>query len=195
MQKALESNQASTATEGDFQQIKVTPEKKLAMLFSALLHDADDKKYFPDSKDYPNAARICQLALKSQTKFNTKTIEKEMKRMIAYVSASDNGNSIPKRAVTNPELLWARYSDRLEAIGPIGAVRCFQYNEEKGRPRSVETTPKPKTREEVWALVTPERFEKYMKTKTSDSMMDHYFDKLLQIAVFDPKVVKNEYLC
>ena len=25
--------------------------------------------------------------------------------------------------------------------------------------------------------------------------MDHYFDKLLQIAVFDPKIVKNKYLC
>ena len=34
-----------------------------------------------------------------------------------------------------------------------------------------------------------------METKDSDSMMDHYFDKLLQIARFDPEVVKNEFLC
>ena len=53
--------------------------------------------------------------------------------MISYVSASDNGNSIPERARSNPELLWVRFSDRLEAIGMIGAVRCYQYNEEKGR--------------------------------------------------------------
>jgi hypothetical protein len=26
------------------------------------------------------------------------------------------------------------------------------------------------------------------------SMMDHYYDKLLQIAVFDSRVVKNPYL-
>ena len=45
--------------------------------------------------------------------------------MISYVSASDNGNSVPKRAQKNPEFLWTRYSDRLEAIGTIGAVRCW----------------------------------------------------------------------
>ena len=96
------------------------------MLFGALLHDADDKKYFPANEGYPNAAKICQTALASTKRFNAKAVEKEMRKMIAYVSASDNGNSIPKRALSNPELLWVRYADRLEAIGPIGAVRCFQ---------------------------------------------------------------------
>jgi len=28
-----------------------------------------------------------------------------------------------------------------------------------------------------------------MENKTSDSMMDHYYDKLLHVAVFDPDVV------
>lgn len=45
--------------------------------------------------------------------------------MINYVSASSNGNSVPERATANPELLWVRFSDRLEAIGTIGIVRCF----------------------------------------------------------------------
>ena len=85
----------------------------------------------------------------------------------------------------HPELLWVRYSDRLEAIGAIGAVRCWQYNSEKGAPMQVDTTPRCLNKEEVWANVTPDRLEKYMRTKTSDSMMDHYFDKLLQIALFD----------
>ena len=86
-------------------------------------------------------------------------------------------------------------ADRLEAIGAIGAVRCYQYNCEKGEALSVASTPRPKTREEVWANVTPDRLQKYMDTKDSNSMMDHYFDKLLQIARFDPEVVKNEFLC
>lgn len=47
----------------------------------------------------------------------------------------------------------------------------------------------------MWSLVTPDRFEKYMTAKTSDSMMDHYFDKLLQIAVFDEQTVGNTWLC
>lgn len=99
--------------------------------------------------------------------------------MISYVSASDNGNSVPARAKKNPEFLWPRYSDRLEAIGPIGAVRCWQYNEEVNSPKFVATTPRPKTRKEVWKAVTPDKFDKYMEKKNSDSMMDHYFDKLL----------------
>lgn len=33
-----------------------------------------------------------------------------------------------------------------------------------------------------------------MEIKTSDSMMDHYYDKLLHVAVFDPEVVKNSFL-
>jgi len=43
----------------------------------------------------------------------------------------------------------------------------------------VETTPRCQSREEVWANVTPNRFDNYMTAKTSNSMMDHYFDKLL----------------
>ena len=76
----------------------------------------------------------------------------------------------------------------------IGAVRCYQYNEEKGGKLCTETTPRPKTVEEVWSLVTPNRFDDYMKNKTSASMMDHYFDKLLHIAVYDPEVVQNTFL-
>ncbi len=118
----------------------------------------------------------------------------EALEMISYVSASSQGNSVPERALTNPEFLWVRFSDRLEAIGTIGVVRCLQYNEECGKPLSVETTPRPQTSEEVWANVLPERFENYMVRKESDSMMDHYYDKLLHVAVFDPSVVQNSFL-
>ena len=106
-------------------------------------------------------------------------MKEETLEMIGYVSTSDNGNTVPERALTSPEFLWVRYADRLEAIGTIGAVRCYQYNTEKGADLCCETTPRCSTREEIWAHVTPDRLSKYMKTKTSDSMMDHYFDKLL----------------
>lgn len=75
--------------------------------------------------------------------------------MISYVSASGNGNSVPKRCEDQPYLLWPRFSDRLEAIGTIGMVRCFQYNSECGRPLSETTTPRPKTVQEVWEHVKP----------------------------------------
>ena len=109
--------------------------------------------------------------------------------MISYVSASGNGNSVSDRCIQHPYFLWPRWSDRLEAIGTIGMVRCFQYNEECGNPLSVETTPRPKSIKEVWDNVKSERFDNYMKNKVSDSMMDHYYDKLLHIAVFDETIV------
>ena len=118
----------------------------------------------------------------------------EAVNMISYVSASGNGNSVPERCIDQPYLLWPRFSDRLEAIGTIGMVRCFQYNEECGNPLMCDTTPRPKSVEEVWAEVKLSRFDNYMLKKVSNSMMDHYYDKLLHIAVFDKNVVQNSFL-
>ena len=128
-------------------------------------------------EEYGDGLMMCQI--------DQEKLIKEVNEIVSYVSASDNGNTIPKRAKKHPELLWVRFADRLEAIGPIGAVRCYQYNTEKGESLSKSTTPRPKTKKEVWANVTPDRLQKYMETKDSDSMMDHYFDKLLQIARFE----------
>ena len=180
LQKALESNEGLGS-----KMIKLTPERELALQLGALLHDADDKKYFPGHEAKENATKILKRALKDQSDLDLRVVKKECLETISYVSASDNGNSIPERAKAHPELLWVRYADRLEAIGTIGAVRCWQYNSEKGAPMSVDTTPRCRSKDEVWANVTPDRFDNYMRTKNSDSMMDHYFDKLLQIALFD----------
>ena len=96
------------------------------MELAALLHDADDRKYF--KKDEQNAQKIIEESLEDHAAKNL--ILSESLEMISYVSASSNGNSIPERAITNPEFLWVRFSDRLEAIGTIGMVRCYQYNTE-----------------------------------------------------------------
>ena len=45
--------------------------------------------------------------------------------MISHVSASKNGNRVPECAKSEPEMLWPRFCDRLEAIGFIGALRCY----------------------------------------------------------------------
>ena len=170
----------------------------MALQLGALLHDADDKKYFPQNTAYENCREVMRKSLRAAAEagVDVKGIKRETIEMISYVSASANGNTVPERAMQHPELLWVRWADRLEAIGTIGAVRCWQYNVEKGRdPLSLETTPRCTTKEEVWALVTPDRLENYMKSGTSASMMDHYWDKLLHIAKFDKKVVRNAWMC
>jgi hypothetical protein len=45
---------------------------------------------------------------------------------------------------------------------------------------------------EVFILIYPKRIQNFL---VIFSMMDHYYDKLLQIARFDADVVKNSYLC
>ena len=51
-----------------------------------------------------------------------------------------------------------------------------------------EESPRPKNEEELWGFVNPERFERYQKNG-SLTMIDHYYDKLLQIADFKQNIV------
>ena len=161
--------------------VAVSSNRQLALYLAALLHDADDAKYFARtnaSSKMMNAVRICDFALEKVA--GKQEIVAEVVEMISYVSMSENGNSVPDRAVAAPEFLWPRFCDRLEAIGTIGIIRTFQYNREKGMPLSSPTTPAPQRVEDVWKHVTPERVEAYC-AHGSVSMMDHFYDKLLQI--------------
>lgn len=117
----------------------------LALRLAALLHEADDHKYFKEEEK--NARRILKEVLSDLEE--AKKIEDEVEEMISYVSASGNGNKVPERAIGDPSLLWPRFCDRLEAIGLVGAVRCYQFNTEKGDPLMVKTTPRPTTEKEV----------------------------------------------
>ena len=115
--------------------------------------------------------------------------------MISLVSCSSNGHSFPDDAKRSPWILIPRWADRLEAVGEIGIVRCYEYNVHIGTPLFTPNTPRPKTIELIRAAATTERFEAYQKRGgTSDSMMDHYYDKLLQISKPPKEMVQNEYL-
>ena len=111
----------------------------------------------------------------------------------------DENNDTHSNSNNNYHLLIPRWSDRIEAVGARGVWRCYQYNQEKKRPLCIQgVTPRPKSHEELWDLVVPERFEAYMSTedgKTCDnSMIGHYYDKLLHVACPPGTIVSNEYL-
>ena len=173
----------------------LTPQKRLTLRLAALLHEADDHKYFPDNNKFQNARRICDESMCDSVSGRERVIS-DVILMISLVSASVNGNSVPEAARADPTLLWPRWCDRLESIGVIGAVRCYQYAREKGtEPLMLETTPRPRTEEEVWASVTEDRWARYQSSGgQSASMMDHYYDKLLHIAKLEPEVVQSSYL-
>lgn len=148
----------------------ISNENKLIIELACLLHDVDDKKYFTNStfardilKQYfPNLAKRVMACIK-------------------LVSTSDNGNEI------NPTIQsWQyipRWADRLEAMGQRGIDRCVAYGARDATPLFAETTPKPRTQEELDALVTSERFLQYQQQKKSASIIDHFYDKLLHLKV------------
>ena len=180
---------AKRAIAEDVRSPGMTAARRLAVLLAALLHEADDRKYFDTAAhdEFRNAQVILESALGGAECEADGQITTEVLEMISYVSCSATGNSIPERAETAPEFLWPRWSDRLEAIGEGGAQRCIQYSAERGRPFSTPETPRPTTVEEVWEEVTEARFARYLRQKTSRSTLDHFYDKLLPVAAFMKK--------
>ena len=177
------------------------PSRVLALRLAALLHDADDHKYFgrASAKEMANASRIMRDALEGARSFEGEraAIVTDACLMISLVSCSANGNSCPPRARDEPELLWPRWADRLEAAGEIGVARCYMHNQrESVTPLAVDgVTPKPTTEAEAWAFATEERFADYQaRGGSSASMLDHFYDKLLQVARPPPSLVRNAYL-
>mmetsp|Transcript_37275 Transcript_37275/g.88017 ORF Transcript_37275/g.88017 Transcript_37275/m.88017 type:complete len:516 (+) Transcript_37275:388-1935(+) len=157
---------------------------------AALLHDIDDRKYFPQHAAYENARAIMAAA-----QLPPESVESVVE-MISLVSCSANGNRVPAHIAEGGawHRLIPRWADRLEAVGEVGVVRCFQYNQEVGRPLSGPNSPRPKTEAEIWQLATPERFEGYLKTGESEDMIAHYYDKLLHVARPPKEIVRNAYL-
>lgn len=157
----------------------VTLEIIEAIKLAALLHDADDKKFFPYNSNYENLRTI--LSDKSD-EFISSVIY-----MVSLVSASKNGDTIPEQIFDKQWLLIPRYADRLEAIGIIGIKRCYVYNIGIKMPLFIDSTPRLTTDEDILSLAS-ERYKSYCGN--SNSMIDHYYDKLIGISIFP---YKNTY--
>ncbi len=75
----------------------------MAVRLAALLHDADDRKYFKvDNGQFPHAACIATDAGASDA------VVAEMLKMIMLVSCSKNGNNVPNDITGQPEWLFLR---------------------------------------------------------------------------------------
>jgi uncharacterized protein len=152
-----------------------------AVSLAALLHDADDPKLFPEHKNYENLRYVLRNSDKSFVDLVIKMVE--------LVSASKNGDSIPNDVVGKEWMLIPRYADRLEAIGLIGIERCWTYNKGIGAPLFLTDTMRASDEKDLWEnIASKKRYESY--TGKSVSMIDHFYDKLLHLAVFP---IKNKY--
>lgn len=160
----------------------------LAVKLAALLHDVDDRKLFPQNKNYENARLLLEQIVPANKAVHNKAIE-----MIKCVSTSANGNTIDQTLAC--WMLFPRFADRLEAIGPVGVTRCLAYTKHQGRPLFVTSTLTAMTEEELWKIATQERFQQYLTVKNSLSFIDHFYDKLLHIGTVEALgYPKNSYL-
>lgn len=173
------------------QQAPLSAQTVMQIKLAALLHDVDDHKYFPRHNNHENARLLMEKA-----QVPVENVDPVLE-MIDLVSCSANGNHVPEniRQTGDYYKLIPRWSDRLEAVGAVGVVRCYQFNQEHGYPLSTLRSPRAESAEQVWEFATPERFEAYRKRGgTSDDMISHYYDKLLHVACPPKDSVRNEYL-
>jgi len=77
------------------------------VLYAAILHDANDKKFFKDDN-------VQYILEKSQV---IKEDIELIKLMISFVAASENGVTIPEEAHSRPWLLLPRYAKCLDTFG------------------------------------------------------------------------------
>lgn len=165
---------------------------KLQIILAAYLHDVDDPKKFPNSKNYKNATNLLNDIF-TEVKFeelfpdiNYNYYINVILNIIDLVSCSKNGDSEPpKRWMAIP-----RDCDRLEAIGDIGIKRCHDYALSINLPLHVSNTIRVESEAEIWKVATRERFDDYKSGKKSISMIDHYYDKLLHIG--NPEYLKSQ---
>lgn len=111
-------------------------------------------------------------------------------RMINLVSCCGEDN----KTVEEPWMLIPRYSDRLEAIGQPGIDRCLEYNIKLGAPLYTDTTPRVYNQSELEMIATPDRYQTYKRLGKSESMIDHYYDKLLHVGKPEHFQTTNSYL-
>lgn len=154
---------------------------KLAVNLASLLHDADDRKFFPSNTNYENLRYIIRDQPEQVINLTI--------RMVQLVSSSANADSIPPDVIGKEWMLIPRFADRIEAIGLVGVERCYQYNKTKVQPLYLPETPKAKTEEEIWTIATVNRYNSYVGK--SKSMICHYYDKLLRLGLFE---TVNPYL-
>ena len=123
---------------------------------SALLHDADDRKFFGDN-GYANARRF----------MDSESIPVDMQDHVCHVISQISFKGRDTVVPDTLEGMIVQDADRLDAIGAIGIARTFAYGGSKGRMMHVpEESHKPDMSEE----------EYFSNEGTS---VNHFHEKLL----------------
>jgi HD superfamily phosphodiesterase len=186
--------------------------KLLAIQLAALLHDADDSKFFDQdtSDNMLNTKAILKHSFKNYPIYSEdEQLINLIYKMIEITSFSKYGNAICDNYSTSlddnkyfdededddelkvfPEwMLYPRLADRLEAIGSIGIKRCFIYSDFKKRLRynDDDLTNRPNTVEDILKAKDPDRMYNYLRGIKSTTAISHFYDKILFVGDFEPQ--------
>lgn len=135
---------------------------KFIVSLSSLLHDVDDRKLFPENKNFENAKYFLN-------KNNIDIItQNKIIKIINQVSFKGNESEIPDSI----EGKIVQDSDRLDAIGAIGIVRAFMFGGFHNR----------KIYDSNEKIVSNINYEEYKKSKVST--IGHFYQKLLLLKNF-----------
>lgn len=169
----------------------MTQDYIVAILLSCIGHEWFDNKIFRDGK-FNGPEILKHIGIRSQT--YDLTLE-----MIHLVSASTNGN----RQVTEKWKLIPRDCDRICALGKgtnkskggIFRAFAFTFSDIGSNQLISKNTPLPVNLKELKEVMKEYSLEKYVEMrkykKRSDSMLDHFYDKLLLIGEMSSE---NTYL-
>lgn len=108
-----------------------------AIFLAALLHDVGDHKYAKPGEDPESQISniMRERGASEELAIKVQTIVKH----VGYSNEAKNPQSVVSVLAKFPELAIVQDADRLDAIGAVGAGRCFAYGGAKsqGQPMSV----------------------------------------------------------
>lgn len=166
--------------------------KHMCIFLAAFLHDLDDRKYVKNEDGSYMGVRTVLRNIGFTSKFGDKGVQ-DVINMVKIVSCSSNGNIVDPNI--DPMSYIPRDCDRLESLGYIGIIRCYETTVERSKRKGIApvfftpSTPRCTTLIEIEKVATSERFEAYQRTGESESLIDHIFDKILHIH----KLSSNNY--
>ena len=182
----------------------LTAIQMVAVKLAALLHDADDKKFFTNSQNVQKILHdIFSFYLHDEVGKQQEILDADdiysikdlVKSMISLVSCSTNRNII--KEYTPKWMYIPRHADRLEAMGEIGFNRAVIYAEHCNRPLKCHDTLRVNN---AYQLEDPMLYNRFLTYDKSNSTLDHYYDKILHLKVEtynkylnDEMAIRHEY--
>lgn len=108
------------------------PLNRTLITLAAFLHDVGDRKYHENKPNSPDAATlITSIATTAGYDQETAAAVAEICLAVSWSKEVENPDHVAEVLARRPELGIVQDADRLDALGAIGAGRCFSYGAAK----------------------------------------------------------------